>query len=545
MERLHPPSQPLSFVFDDDSGELIATLVSMDDTPPVDMGMLKQALIDAGFGEFHLYEGALAAFIAASETATDVLTMIIGKRGDGKFSLTVAEDLMSASLTLIPPQGGKPVAHSAVMDALRDEGIVHGIKSDRIAEALAAGECQNVVIAEGDPQQPPVPTQFESQLEDSRAVDELAVIEYADLTHLLLVNPGDPLMRRIPAIQGKDGMDIKGQIIPAAAISDTPFSEKIEGAAPHPDDPNLLVATFAGQPTLLASGVSVNPVVQVADVDLGTGNIEFEGTLRVTGDVKSGMRVKVSGDVIVDGMVEAAELTAGGSVSVRGGIVGNANTSTAGGAALPPTSTKIRCKGSVQALFMEHVHIEAGESISVGVSVTQCDLIAGNEIVVGRKGSRAGQIIGGRVQAGQLVNAAVLGSPIGIRTLIQVGSDPFLAEERAAHEKMLQSKQDEMKRVLQVIAYFQRDPSKAAGGVGEKVENTRRQLANDIERLTAEQKQFNERNVSADKARVNVSKTVHEGVELRIGKHAWHVRSDYGAGTASVVDDRISFSRGV
>jgi hypothetical protein len=284
-------------------------------------------------------------------------------------------------------------------------------------------------------------------------------------------------------------------------------------------------------------------VVQVSNVDLSTGNINFEGTLRITGDIKAGMRVKVGGDVIVSGMVEAAEINAGGNVSVKGGIVGNASTLVGGGNETEATVTKIYSKGSVQALFMEHVHVEAEGSILVDRSVRQCELVAGNEIMVGKQGSRSGQIIGGRVQATQRVSVAVLGSQNGIKTHVQVGSNPFISGQIAANEKMFQTKISEMDRVMKLIAYFKKDPTKAAGGVGEKVENTRRQLMQEIENLKAEQKQLMEKNITADKACVSVSSTVHEGVEIRMGKHVWQARTDCGSGTARLYDDSIVFGK--
>ncbi|MFD2272452.1 flagellar assembly protein A [Undibacterium arcticum] len=55
------------------------------------------------------------------------------------FSLKVAADLMSARLTLIPPQGGRAVA-GAVRAALQEQGIVHGIFAQSVGRG-AGGRC--------------------------------------------------------------------------------------------------------------------------------------------------------------------------------------------------------------------------------------------------------------------------------------------------------------------------------------------------------------------------------------------------------------------
>ena len=63
--------------------------------------------------------------------------------------------------------------------------------------------------------------------------------------------------------------------------------------------------------------MQVNPVVEVDAVDLTTGNINFEGSLQVRGDISATMEVRVTGDVVVNGTMEAALVEAGGNVTVR------------------------------------------------------------------------------------------------------------------------------------------------------------------------------------------------------------------------------------
>ena len=86
------------------------------------------------------------------------------------------------------------------------------------------------------------------------------------------------------------------------------FAELTPGAERDASSPNLLVAACAGQPNIIRSGAIVNAMLEVDNVSIKTGNITFEGTIRVKGDIEAGMHVKVSGDVIVLGLVETAEM---------------------------------------------------------------------------------------------------------------------------------------------------------------------------------------------------------------------------------------------
>lgn len=539
MEELE--RQYLSFFLAEETGELHARFDPAAGKPAPDLATVQQTLLDAGWGDLYLDEKALAAFVIHCRVAKAALDLIIGGRRDAEFSLSVADDLMAAWLTLIPAQGGEPLG-AAVSDAMLEQGIVHGILHHQLDAALATGKCEHLLIARGDPPFDGITGRFENLFEGKQiqAVeeDELAIIKYSDLSHLLLVHAGDQLMRRIPSIPGKSGLDIRQQVVLAKPIPELLFAENLQGAAPDPNDPDLLVATCAGQPVAVANGVYVNPVIEVPDVDLSTGNIAFEGTIRIAGDIKAGMRLSVSGDVIVNGTVEAAEIIAGGNVAVHGGIIGHAD-SRPGSHSLPANTARVRCEGAVQALFMENAHIEAGGAILVERSARQCELIARDEIVIGQGGSKVGQLIGGVAQAMNSVKVAVLGSSAGAKTLVQVGFDPYLDDEIVSKEHLLQHKLDELDQVIKLIVFLEKNPQKRVGGVGEKVEGTRRQLTAEIQVLTGEVSELREKLESVEHAFVEVGKTIHYGVEIHIGQHLWHPTDDMAGTTIRLEGEQI------
>jgi uncharacterized protein (DUF342 family) len=292
----------------------------------------------------------------------------------------------------------------------------------------------------------------------------------------------------------------------------------------------------------MANGVIVNPVIEVPNVDLSTGNVVFEGTIRISGDVKAGMQLDVTGDVFVSGTVEAAQITAGGNVAVQGGIIGHADTHLAGNV-LPPSTARIICKGSLQALFLENVHVEAGDSILIDGSARQCELLAGNEIVAGKKNPKFGQIVGGSALATHRVKVALLGSPNGIKTRVQVGFDPYLDQTLQGKEQQHQRKLGEFEQVLKLITYFDKNPHKNVGGIGAKAEATRLRVLEEIDSLSADQAQLSEKIVSVEKARIEVGKAMYDGVEVRIGKQVWQVLDEISAGTVLLRDGKITVGK--
>lgn len=534
----------LSFLLNEETSELHAIFDPVADEPAPKIAMIREALLDDGHGDLYLDEKALLDFTSQCQKAKEMLDMVVGGRRDGEFSLVIADDLMDARLTLVPPQGGKSAVEE-VLEEIRLQGIIYGILRGKLEAALAVGHCENLVIAQGDHPQPGVVGRFETLYDKDDAkpveIDEKAIIKFSDLGHLLLTHPGDRLMVRIPAISGKSGTDIKGQIVLAKAMPELVYAENLQGAAPDPNNPDYLIATGPGQPKLVENGVMVNPVVEVPDVDLSTGNILFEGTINIAGDVKSGMTLNVTGDVIVSGTVEAAEITAGGNIIVKCGIIGHSDAKA--GQAAAATNARIRCAGSIHALFVENAHLEAGASIEIERSALQCELVARNEVIVGKSGSGRSQIIGGRIQATYLVKTGILGSSAGIKTYVQIGLDPYLNEEIANKENLHKRKIEELDSVLKLIAYFQKNPNKGAGGVAEKVDATRVQLLVEVEALGIELEQLSEKLELAEKAQVIVDKTIHGGVEIHIGKQVWQVLDEIGGGSVKLEEGKIAVGR--
>lgn len=518
----------LWFVLNDATGEVQANFdpaCQMQINP----GQFRQAMQDAGYGEYHMLDGQLNAFLAAARTSKEVLTWLVAKREDAEITLTVDEDWMVARLTVVPARGGKPVTMALINEQLRERQISHGILHAEIDAIIAGERCENRIIAQGQFAQEGVATRFESLLEQKQQalshIDEMAVVKFNDLSHLLLVEPGDQLMRRHPAVQGTNGINIRGEVAMSPALPDLPFATEYPGAKVSDNDVNLLIATLAGQPTLCGHGVKVNPVVELDNVNLKSGNIEFDGTLHVEGDVIAGMRIKVTGDVIIRGTLEAAEIIAGGNVSVDHGIVGHADTRH-GTHGLPPDTARVRCQGSVQAMFVECAHIEAGDSIFIERSARQCELTALNNIVVGKPGSKQSQIVGGVTQARHLIQALSIGASSGTKTHLRIGHDPYADDEVEVKERYLKAKHQELEQVRKLLAFFKQNPKKGEGGVLQKVDTTRAQLIGEIGRGMLELEALREKVALDQDARIEVGNTVYFGTEVKMDNQTWRANDD-------------------
>ncbi|WP_432259582.1 FapA family protein [Cupriavidus sp. TMH.W2] len=508
---------------------------------PPDQASLRQCLDRLGWAGARLDARAVAQFLAQCQRAEHEIDATIATLVDGAFELDITGDGLAVRLTLMPPEGGRPVSAQDIRRAVAERGVVAPVQALALDAALAEGTCELRTIAAGVAPRQGKPARFITLLEarkPAQADDEAGKVDLRDLGNLLLVSPGTPLMRRVPAVHGNDGVDVFGKPVAADPVEDPPFAEGLTGAAADADDPNLLLAVIAGSPVAGVHGISVSPVVQVESVDLHSGNVAFDGTLRVSGDIRTGMSVSVTGDVVVEGTIEAASVEAGGNVIVKGGIIGKAEAGRAEGGI---SRASVRCKGAVKARFIENAVVEAGTEVNVESGIRQSDVAAGEHIVVGGKGVQ-GSISGGRSRAMLAVRAAVLGAPAGTATSIQVGLNPYADAQRAALEAERRRILEEQNKVRQLVDFFARHPERAVGDLREKARATLFKLSRDLFELEARLTELGQQMQPAADAVIDAARRIHGGVTLQVGSRVLKVMEDKPGGQIRLVDERITVS---
>jgi uncharacterized protein (DUF342 family) len=479
---------------------------------------------------------------ASAAGESDVVEAVVGQVVDGSFELDITDDYMEVLLTLHPPKGGRPVALADVRTVLAQQGVVFGIRENDLLQMLEAGVGEAMLVAGGIAPSAGKPTCFESLLQASgtrsNVADENALVDYRAMGSLVLVTPGMRLMRRIPGTVGKEGINVLGRPAPAPPPDDTPYDEALTGIARDESDPEVLVAAIAGAPSFLANGVSVNPVVEVDAVNLSSGNIDFDGTLQVRGDVTTGMTVKVTGDVVVSGTVEAAHIDAGGNVVVKGGIVGVAE-GTAGGSDAPARTAQVTARGSVQARFIGNAVVSAGKDVVVESEIRQSDVSAGDSVVVGKRGSSQGSINGGQIRALRSVQAVTLGTMAGVHTLIQVGVNPHAQAQKEALQRTRKRLTEEKAKLEQLLLFLRKHPERAANGIGDRALQTHGKLVNDLASVDARENKLAAEAVVTEGATIQATRKIFGGVDLQIANRREEVVEDLGSGTAKLVDGKV------
>jgi len=502
---------------------------------------LAAAAVAQGWGAEALDSQAVLTFIDLCRHANETVQAPVGQVVDGSLELELDAERMSALLTLLPPKGGKPVTLEAVRQVLAERGIVHGILEQELIDTVTQGRRETTQIARGTPPTRGTPTRFESLLDRLKPrgqdIDELAQVDYRDLGSLLLVTPGMPLMRRTPPLPGVDGSTVLGEPILPDELPDTPFASELSGAAVDPEDPLLLRATIAGTPTLVSHGVQVNPLVEVDAVNLSTGNIHFEGSLLVRGDIAATMEVHVTGDVMVNGTMEAALVEAGGNVTVKGGIIGLAEALQDATAAA--RTARVVCGGALRAKFIENAVISAGKDVDVEREVRQSSIAAGGSVNVGPPNTQQSAITGGQTRAMQAVRAGTIGSPSGIPTLVQAGLDPHADIKRSALARKRQKMHEEKSKLEQLLMFLKANPQRAPGDVADRARNTHVKLSQDLLTLDAEEAQLVLDLQPLASATIQAARRFCGGATIQVGNKVQEFLEDQIGGKAAVEEGQI------
>jgi uncharacterized protein (DUF342 family) len=492
--------------------------------PPISASELLTYIEQAGLGDCRLLHDSIVAAVRDCNTRTSPFVTQVAERLDAAIEVQIAPDAMTAAVSLKPPQGGKAASIEDVIHALAQAGVIYGIDEAALLQACQTGIVENLPVASGKPPVNGVDASFESlvpqTVDRAPRLDADGLIDYREHGAITLVQAGSELMRRIPSTPGEEGTTILGHPLPPRAGIDYPFTAQLSGVAVAANDPNLLTAAVAGQPVRIPHGIMVEPVLQVAAVNLATGNISFDGTVQIEGDVIQDMKIQASGDIIVGGTVDGALLEATGNVVVNGGII---------------AKSTIRARGSVTARFAQDSTVFAGTVIALDDMAMHCRLQAINQIIVGKKAPQRGRLVGGSATAMMLISAPLLGSGKGDLTTIMVGDNPELeAKNKALRERIDNEKTNEenlQKLIRQLTAVG--DPK----GMLERVRVSWRQAVQVWGKSLAELKALEQDLAVTRSAKVKIGVAVEGPVDLAFAGKMTRLRKTFGPGEFSVNAD--------
>ncbi|WP_196596072.1 DUF342 domain-containing protein [Pectinatus frisingensis] len=399
-----------------------------------------------------------------------------------------------------------------IMQLLSDKKISYGINESNIDEFIKT-PFQTQIIAEGkapiNGDNAYIKRHIDFSKKGAPATKENGKVNYKDLNLYFVVTKGTVLAERIPQTKGESGMNVLGQEIACRAGKPIPL---IKGKNTEIVDDNTLVAAIDGQAIEENNRISVDPKLDInGDVDLSTGNINFNGSVFIKGSVQDGFTVKAEGDVNIGGVVGGGTVIAR-NIYIDGGVLGMRH-------------GKITAQEDVHTTFAENAYITAERDIYVVDVAMHSKLNAGRRIIV--KGRR-GQIVGGHAIAGILIDAGVLGNIANVSTKIEVGINPIINERYTSLLKEYETDKKQLRNITNALNSF-KNKTNLSLLQKEKLGQLKRvrfPLAGKIERNKAIIEKLAEALKNMSNAKIRVDAAVHPGVKVTISPFLYTMQTD-------------------
>ncbi|WP_075185321.1 DUF342 domain-containing protein [Teredinibacter haidensis] len=447
---------------------------------------------------------------------------VLAERRDAKISISISHDKTTARVQTDRAWGGQKLNPEWIeeeVEKARLDGTT--LDKEKLDQLRASKEPVDLIIANAILPKHGTNAKMESLLESKtiaeKDTDSSKVIDQLDVYDFTVVQPGDKLMRRVPATSGEDGLDVKGSIIRANAGIDVQFNKPFEGVELAEDDENLLIAAIKGHPVYSNSGVKVDALMVLEDVDIHSGHIDYDGSLMIKHNVEPGLHIKVSGDIFIKGSVTKATIVAGGSITVSGGV--NADDID------DEHSCHLEAGGDVNAKFFHHTSVVCKGDLNAAEYVMQCKVLADGYINAGQERGR-GCLIGGHCTSHSGINAKVLGSEAYVTTTLFLGEDNELQREVAALNHKIKRRTAEEEQLLNILKKIQAKGTPTTLGQtildkARKVEETVQLIQEKINLMQMRLDELKPRLTVNDNLAVNVSKQVYPNVVINILGHAW------------------------
>ncbi|MCG8315810.1 MAG: FapA family protein, partial [Pseudomonadales bacterium] len=349
-------------------------------------------------------------------------------------------------------------------------------------------------------------------------------------------------MRKEPATTGTPGKDVTGAEIKPVPGKDPGFAKNIQGAELSPQDPNVLIATIKGHPIFMKNGVCVDPVLHVDNVDINTGNIEFDGSLEVRGDVAAGMQINVTGDVIVKGVIERSLVYAGNDIVVRGGVFGDDDAEDIPETVNHQQKYLLYARGSIDASFVSTAAIKADGDIIVKQYIGNSLVIAGNSLSLGQQGGK-GILFGGLAKVRYLAALVQLGNESNLETRLIVGEYDQLMQQLVTIKKTLVTRQKEADQLQVILDKVGQQKNVKLGKVvldkTQRISNTIKAIREKVAELKAKMSEINAVLPQHKAAHVVIGKKIYPNASLTINGASTTFREEQRADTWRASGDKL------
>jgi len=365
--------------------------------------------------------------------------------------IQISDDRMKAYLKFLVPSKAQITAGD-VMDMLNAEGVKYGVDQAAIERMVLAYKenpneniNKNFVVAKGLPMVEGKDGYIEYYINEQPPVniDETGKADFRNIEKFKTVEKGKVIARIFPCVPGKNGYNVFGDVVKCKPVQ----NKKINTGenVTFNERSGEIISSVTGIYSKNRNTISVNLTLDIkGDVGLETGNLNYEGVIKVNGNIERGAEVSSQGDIFINGIIESGKIKCMGSLNVKGGI----NTK---------HDACLRVKDAIITTYIENSNIQCEGDITVISSIVGSNIISCGGIHIMKDG---GKIAGGELTVLKHIFAPNLGNVNETPTIIHIGEHYFFNQEYLKSLDTLKNLEDQLPdfelKILEIKNYIQR-----------------------------------------------------------------------------------------
>lgn len=424
------------------------------------------------------------------------------------FDMLLNQSGMEAIVIL--PNPGVPIAQDEVLSAIKEADIKKGVDY-AVVKAICDGTTSGDIVTLAKGVMPQVGADgwyeffFDTNVKSNPVLMEDGSVDYQNAKWFELVKKGQTVAVYHEAQEGTPGYTIMGESLATKKGKEKPI---LTGSGFQIlEEKKTYIAMENGKIELKDNRLVISSVLVLDDVTCATGNVDFDGSIYVRGNVGQGVSIHATRDVLVDGYSESSVIEAGGDIILKKG-------NNASGRGF------LRANGDVMGMFFESARVWAGGKVSANYCL-RSEIHAGTRIEIS---GRNGVLAGGLAQAQNLIQATNIGNEASLATRLVLGNK----DKNVQMQVDLQGREKKVSQELRLLLNAYQEFRKKFEPVIRNVHPTYLKLEDAIYTKKTELEELKKRKDAVEKeqkkqksAKVVVTGNLYSGVSVEINGVIW------------------------
>lgn len=422
-----------------------------------------------------------------------------------------------------------------LVNALKEQGIIYGLDMETIGiccSVIGTGKSvENILVAKGKHAVEGKESFVDFKIRpssDSPEYDHDAAggIDYHHAHLFENVHAGETIAIIQPPVPGQVGHTVRDRPIPVHGQQGKDITMKAGDGVELRNNGTECAAVQDGRIVFKGGVVSVTDELRIdGDVDYETGDIDFIGFVRITGDVHDDYNVRAVKGIKIDKNVGHCNLESDGDIEL-GGMSGNGE------------KGSIKCGGNLTARYLHTVSVECEGDVYILNEAMDCRIHASGFVVIPKL------LAGGECMAAAGIEAGRIGTDGNVKTRLTAGTDYRFADDIDELNEEIKVLQEELTGLVEKATTYKQNDEKGLLSHEEKeamtliffdIDDLKQKRGELEEKLKAIHDQLSDR----VNPKINIRKEIHKGTTLHLGKSGLYI-SERRDGAYSVIEYKRS-----